>query len=105
MQGKGREGAGGVEIGAVSHFTPADPGGLPCRNDRLRCGHYSEVHSVLIVKDGRLIFEGSFPGHAFGYSSPDFLADYVEFGRSTRHNTHSATKSVISAPGGVWIHN
>ena len=29
---------------------------------------YQEVHSVVIVKDDKLVFEEYFPGHDFGYS-------------------------------------
>ncbi|MFH1763028.1 MAG: serine hydrolase [Gemmatimonadota bacterium] len=71
--------------------------------DSLRAGHYQEVHSVVIVKGGRLVFEEYFPGHDFGYSSPGFLGTYLDFDRNTRHNTHSATKSVVSALVGVAI--
>jgi CubicO group peptidase (beta-lactamase class C family) len=71
--------------------------------DSIRSGHYAEVHSVVVVRDGRLVFEEYFPGHDFGYSSPDFRGAYVEFGRDTRHNTHSATKSLISALVGLSI--
>ena len=71
--------------------------------DSLRAGAYREVHSVVIVKDDRLVFEAYFPGHDFGYNSQDFLGAWVDFGRTTRHNTHSATKSVISALVGLAI--
>ncbi|MGD2123837.1 MAG: serine hydrolase [Gemmatimonadota bacterium] len=71
--------------------------------DSLRSGHYEEVHSVVIVKNGHLAFEEYFPGHDFGYSNPGFLGTYLEFGRNTPHNTHSATKSVISALVGLAI--
>jgi CubicO group peptidase (beta-lactamase class C family) len=50
-----------------------------------------------------LVLEDYFPGHDFGYLSPGFLGTYVEWDRSTRHNTHSATKSVISALVGLAI--
>jgi len=71
--------------------------------DSLRAGIYSEVHSVVIVKDHRLVLETYFPGHDFGYSSTDFLGTYREWGRNSRHNTHSATKSVISTLVGLAI--
>ncbi|MFC1791091.1 serine hydrolase domain-containing protein [Gemmatimonadota bacterium] len=71
--------------------------------DSLRAGAYEEVHSVIIIKDDRLVFEEYFPGHDFGYSGQNFHGAYVDFGRNTRHNTHSATKSVISALVGLAI--
>lgn len=66
---------------------------------------YREVHSVVVVKNGKLVFEEYFPGHDFGYSSPDYLGTYVNFDRDTRHNTHSATKSFTSALVGIAIDN
>lgn len=66
-------------------------------------GVFREVHSVLIVKDGRLVFECYFPGHDFGYTGENFHGDYILFNRNTLHNTHSATKSVTSAIIGLAI--
>ena len=64
---------------------------------------YTEVHSVVIVKDGKLVFEEYWGGHDFGYMSPDFLGAYVQFDRNSRHNTHSTTKSFTSAVVGIAI--
>jgi len=71
--------------------------------DSIRTGYYEEVHSVLIVKENRLVFEAYFPGHDFGYTGENFLGRYINFDRDTRHNTHSATKSIISAIVGIAI--
>jgi CubicO group peptidase (beta-lactamase class C family) len=71
--------------------------------DRIRAGMYEEVHSVVIIKDGQLVFEEYFPGHDFGYNSSNFHGALVDFDRTTRHNTHSATKSVVSALVGLAI--
>lgn len=64
---------------------------------------FVEVHSVLIIKDNKLVFEEYWPGHDFGYYRPNYLGTYTEFERDTRHNTHSATKSVVSALIGIAI--
>ena len=64
---------------------------------------YQEVHSVVIVKNDKLVFEEYFPGHDFGYNSPNYLGNYINFDRNTRHNTHSATKSFTSALVGIAI--
>jgi len=66
---------------------------------------YREVHSIVVVKNGKLVFEEYFPGHDFGYSSPNYLGTFVNFNRDTRHNTHSATKSFTSALVGIAIDN
>ena len=64
---------------------------------------YTEVHSVVIIKDDKLVFEEYFPGHDFYYAGHNFLGNYIDFDRNTRHNTHSATKSFTSALAGIAI--
>jgi CubicO group peptidase (beta-lactamase class C family) len=71
--------------------------------DNIDHGTYPEVHSVIIVKDNKLVFEEYWAGHDFGFSSPDYHGKYVQFDRNTRHNTHSATKSITSALAGIAI--
>jgi CubicO group peptidase (beta-lactamase class C family) len=66
-------------------------------------GAYTEVHSVLIVKDDKLVFEEYWPGHDFGMTDPQYHGAYVQFDRNRRHNTHSATKSITSALVGIAI--
>jgi CubicO group peptidase (beta-lactamase class C family) len=66
-------------------------------------GVYTEVHSVLIVKDDKLVFEEYWPGHDFGPTNPQYHGEYVHFDRDRRHNTHSATKSFTSALVGIAI--
>lgn len=64
---------------------------------------YQEVHSVVIVKNGKLVFEEYFPGHDFGYHGENYHGRYINFDRNNRHNTHSATKSITSALVGIAI--
>ncbi|MFC1786408.1 serine hydrolase domain-containing protein, partial [Candidatus Neomarinimicrobiota bacterium] len=64
-----------------------------------------EVHSILIIKDGKLVFEEYFPGYDFSYSNVNFHGAYINFDRDTPHNTHSATKSIVSTLIGVAIEN
>jgi CubicO group peptidase (beta-lactamase class C family) len=71
--------------------------------DNINYGTYPGVHSVLIVKDNKLVLEKYWAGHDFRYSDPDFHGAYVQFDRNTRHNTHSATKSITSALVGIAI--
>ena len=51
--------------------------------DSVRSGHYPEVHSVVIVKDGQLVLEEYFPGHDFGYTNP-FACLWGAFDRDGR---------------------
>jgi CubicO group peptidase (beta-lactamase class C family) len=71
--------------------------------NKIKSNSYTEVHSVVIVIDDRLVFEEYFPGHDFNYSGENFHGDYIDFDRDTRHNTHSATKSFTSALVGIAI--
>jgi CubicO group peptidase (beta-lactamase class C family) len=71
--------------------------------ERIRDGTYQNVHSILIVKDGKLVFEEYFGGHAFDYSGDQFHGEYVEYGIDTLHNLASVTKSFTSALLGIAI--
>ncbi|MGD8306303.1 MAG: serine hydrolase [Ignavibacteria bacterium] len=53
------------------------------------------IHSILIIKDGKLVFEEYFPGYKF-YHGP-----LTDFNRETRHSLASVTKSFTSAIVGV----
>ena len=70
---------------------------------RIQSGTYREVHSVVIIKDGRLVFEEYWTGHDFGLTGANYHGTLISFDRNTRHNTHSATKSVTSAVVGLAL--
>jgi CubicO group peptidase (beta-lactamase class C family) len=70
---------------------------------RIGSGAYGEVHSVIVVKDNKLVFEQYWPGHDFAPFATNYLGAYTRFDRNTRHDTHSATKSMISALVGIAI--
>jgi len=69
--------------------------------NRIYGKQYKNVHSIVIVKDGKLVFEEYWPGNDFGMNSKDYLGKYINFDRDTRHNTHSATKSITSIVVGI----
>lgn len=60
-----------------------------------------DVHSILIIKDGKLVFEEYFPGYDYGPGNPGWQGDYLDFNRDTLHCLHSATKSFTSAMLGI----
>jgi len=64
---------------------------------------YTEMHSIVIIKEGKLVFEEYFPGHDYEYTSQNYQGEYINFDRNTRHNTHSTTKSFASALVGIAI--
>lgn len=57
---------------------------------------YRNTHSVLLVKDGKLVLEEYFPGR-------DSNGKFHDFNRDTRHQVASVTKSVNSILVGIAI--
>jgi CubicO group peptidase (beta-lactamase class C family) len=70
---------------------------------RIRDGTYPDVHGLLVVKDGKLVFEEYFSGYTWNYAGDQFRGDLVEFDRERRHNLASVTKSFTSALIGLAI--
>ena len=64
--------------------------------DRINYGLYRNIHGVLIVKNGKLVFEEYFSGANFG-------GNYTEFDRNTLHYLASDTKSFTSALVGLAV--
>lgn len=58
------------------------------------------IHSLLIVKDGKLVFEEYFPGEKFNLAQ---WTDETGFDRDDTHNLCSVTKSFTSAILGIAI--
>jgi CubicO group peptidase (beta-lactamase class C family) len=65
--------------------------------DRIRDGSYTNIHAVLLVRGGRLVFEEYFPG------TTTVEGAFVDWDRSRLHPLHSVTKSVNSALVGIAI--
>ena len=65
--------------------------------DRIRDGSYTNIHSVLLIRGGRLVFEEYFPGRTTAEGI------HVEWDRDHIHDLHSVTKSVNSALVGIAI--
>ncbi|MFL7891706.1 MAG: serine hydrolase domain-containing protein, partial [Anaerolineales bacterium] len=71
--------------------------------DDIQGGIYGEIHSLLIYKDGKLVFEEYFPGHDYQWDDPNFHGNWVTWNVDRRHNIHSAGKSITSACIGIAI--
>ena len=64
--------------------------------DRIQNRSYRNIHSVLLVKDGKLVLEEYFPGH-------DSNGKFRPYNRNTIHEMCSVTKSVNSILVGIAI--
>jgi CubicO group peptidase (beta-lactamase class C family) len=66
-------------------------------------GKYREVHSILILKDGKLVLEEYFEGYKYQWDAPSHHGELVTWNRSMPHAIHSVTKSITSACIGIAI--
>ena len=71
--------------------------------DEINCGKFNEVHSMLIYKDDKLVFEEYFKGHKFKWEAADYYSNMVEWDYNMTHHIMSCTKSITSACIGIAI--
>ena len=70
---------------------------------RIENGEYGEVHSMLIYKNDKLVFEEYYKGHTYKWDAPGHYGDYVTWNRTMQHCIHSDTKSFTSLCIGIAI--
>ena len=66
-------------------------------------GKYKEVHSMLIVKDDKLVLEEYFTGHIYQWDAPNHHGELVTWDRNMLHVIMSVTKSITSTCIGIAI--
>ena len=71
--------------------------------NEIRNGRYTEVHSMLIFKDGKLVLEEYFPGHAYQWDAAYHHGEWEDWDKTMLHSLMSSTKSVTSACIGIAI--
>jgi CubicO group peptidase (beta-lactamase class C family) len=71
--------------------------------ERIHDRTYQNIHSILIVKDGKLAFEQYFGGYAWDYNSDRFRGEFTHFGVDSLQNLASVTKSFASVLMGIAI--
>ena len=71
--------------------------------DLININILKEVHSILIIKNDKLVFEKYFKGHKFDFSGSNHHGNAVNFSMNTIHNQASVTKSFTSALVGLAI--
>jgi CubicO group peptidase (beta-lactamase class C family) len=62
---------------------------------------FGDIHSVLLARRGRLVFEAYFPGYAWSYEAQEFRGAATDFGPETRDNMQSVSKSVTGLLVGI----
>ena len=69
----------------------------------LRDGTYPNVHSLLILKEGKIACEAYLSGHAWNYDRQRYRGEFIDFSVDSLHNLASVTKSVTSILIGIAI--
>ena len=69
----------------------------------IRKGKFNEVHSMLIYKNDKLVFEEYFEGHKYQWDAKNYHGELVQWDRTMKHPVMSCTKSVTSACIGIAI--
>lgn len=66
-------------------------------------GKHGEVHSMLIYRNEKLVFEEYFKGHKFQWDAPKYYGEQVDWNKNMAHSMMSCTKSFMSACIGIAI--
>lgn len=71
--------------------------------DEIRQGRYGEVHSMLIFKNDKMLFEAYFPGHQYKWDAPNYHGEWTNWDQSALHGVRSVSKSITSLCIGIAI--
>lgn len=71
--------------------------------DYLESRYVHQIHSIIIVKNDRLVFEKYFEGYQYSNDPPGSNGDYILFDRETDHYLASVSKSVTSVIFGAAV--
>jgi len=69
----------------------------------VRKGEYGSVHSMLIVKGGKLAVEEYFSGYEYALEGANDRGPVIDFGPDTLHDQASVSKNITSALIGIAI--
>ncbi len=64
-------------------------------------GH--NIHSILVFRDGKLVFEEYFEGYLYSGNPPGSNGDYILYDRETDHYLASVSKTVTSVLFGIAV--
>ena len=94
----------GIDVGSLGEVN-IDSALIKKAVDSISQGRYKEVHSMLIFKDDKLVFEEYFKGHKFKFDTTNHHGELLTWDRTMLHNLMSVTKSIASVCMGIAIDN
>jgi len=92
----------GIEVGTLNEVD-IDTSIISKAVNEIQRGRFREVHSILIFKDNRLVFEEYFKGHKYKWDGPSHHGELVTWDRDMLHGIKSDTKSITSICIGIAI--
>ena len=92
----------GLQVGSLESVN-IDTSIIATAVNKLSCGKFGEVHSMLIYKNDMLVVEEYFQGHKYKWDAPNYHGELVNWNRNMTHEMMSCTKSVTSACIGIAI--
>lgn len=92
----------GFEVGSLEEVN-LDPALIEKAVNEINRGKYGEVHSMLIIKDNKLVFEEYFTGHKYQWDGENYHGELLTWDTSISHVMHSVTKSITSTCIGITI--
>ena len=70
---------------------------------RINNKEYQNIHSILIIKDGNLVFEEYFPGYEWDWDAEQFQGEFTQFDTDTLHPIMSVSKVFTSSLVGIAV--
>ncbi len=92
----------GIKVGTLAE-TGIDTRYLSDAATAIAKGKFKEVHSMLIFKDNKLVFEEYFQGHKYKWDAPGHHGELVNWDRNMLHGIKSDSKSITSICIGIAI--
>jgi CubicO group peptidase (beta-lactamase class C family) len=92
----------GIDVGSLDEVN-IDASYIEHAVNKIQGGGYKEVHSMLILKDNKLVFEEYFMGHKYKWDSPYHHGEWVTWDQTMLHDVKSVTKSITSTCIGIAI--
>jgi len=92
----------GIQVGTLE-VTHLDSQLILKAASKIERGKYGEVHSMLIFKDNKLVFEEYYEGHLFQWDGANYYGEELHWDKYMPHSMMSCTKSFVSAAIGIAV--